>query len=162
MSESTKVIPQSEEADTEVELSAQDLLALSDSVPVDERETGPALQPSKPTASTSPRKPDAPKASTNGDSRLPLAIIVTVAIAGVTHVLMPSERTSPSAAQTSQQTSLAQWLAPKQVARDEPVRYANPFDAQEVFEFPPGTTETEARDAVAAVLLERAKSRQET
>jgi len=41
-----------------------------------------------------------------------------------------------------------------------PVRFANPFDASEVFEFPPGTPYSEARDAVAALLLERAHGRQ--
>ena len=155
MSESTKVIARIEAADTEVELSTQDLLALSDSVPVDERDTGPALQPSMPAVIASPGRLDPPKASINGGSRLPLAIIVTVSIAGVTHVLMPSKRTDSSTT-TSQQTS----AAPEQIARDQPVRFANPFDSQEVFEFPPGTTETEARDAVAAVLKERAMSRQ--
>jgi hypothetical protein len=44
---------------------------------------------------------------------------------------------------------------------EEPVRvqYRNPFDAREVFEFPPGTTRIEARDAVAQLLLERARDR---
>lgn len=136
--------------DTEVELSTQDLLALSDAVPVDEPDTGPALQPSKPTAIVSTHKPDAPQAATNQASRLPLAIIVIVSIAGVTHVLKPGGPTDQS--QTSKQTSTP--------GQDEPVRFANPFDAAEVFEFPPGTTEAEARDAVAAVLKERAMSRQ--
>jgi hypothetical protein len=40
-----------------------------------------------------------------------------------------------------------------------PVRFTNPFDKGEVFEFPPGTTQTEARDAVAAVLLQRGQDR---
>lgn len=40
-----------------------------------------------------------------------------------------------------------------------PVRYRNPFDRSEVFEFPPGTSESEARDAVAALLLQRARQR---
>jgi hypothetical protein len=40
-----------------------------------------------------------------------------------------------------------------------PVRFANPFDQAEVFEFPPGTTEAQARDAVAAVLLQRGQDR---
>jgi hypothetical protein len=40
-----------------------------------------------------------------------------------------------------------------------PVLFANPFDATEIFEFPPGTTPTEARDAVADVLLKRARER---
>ena len=40
-----------------------------------------------------------------------------------------------------------------------PVRFANPFDATEVFEFPPGTSQTDARKAVADALLERARER---
>jgi hypothetical protein len=41
----------------------------------------------------------------------------------------------------------------------EPVRVRNPFDRQEVFEFPPGTSEEAARDAVAEMLLARARER---
>lgn len=41
----------------------------------------------------------------------------------------------------------------------EPVLFKNPFDRTEVFEFPPGTTEAEARDAVAKALMERAQGR---
>jgi hypothetical protein len=40
-----------------------------------------------------------------------------------------------------------------------PVRIKNAFDATEVFEFPPGTTESEARAAVAELLLNRARDR---
>jgi hypothetical protein len=40
-----------------------------------------------------------------------------------------------------------------------PVRVNNAFDATEVFEFPQGTTESEARDAVAELLLSRARDR---
>jgi hypothetical protein len=41
-----------------------------------------------------------------------------------------------------------------------PVRFTNPFDATEVFEFPSGTSETEARQAVADLLVQRAHDRQ--
>ena len=41
----------------------------------------------------------------------------------------------------------------------EPVLFKNPFDRNEVFEFPPGTTRDEARDAVAKALMERAQGR---
>lgn len=44
----------------------------------------------------------------------------------------------------------------------KPVLFVNPFDETEVFEFPPGTTEAQARDAVANLLLERARERQKT
>ena len=40
-----------------------------------------------------------------------------------------------------------------------PLQLRNPFDATEVFEFPAGTSKTEAREAVAARLLDRARDR---
>jgi hypothetical protein len=39
------------------------------------------------------------------------------------------------------------------------VRVTNPFDATEVFEFPAATTKTDAREAVAELLLQRARDR---
>ena len=45
---------------------------------------------------------------------------------------------------------------------ESPVRFNNPFDASEVFEFPPGTSGDKARESVAALLLERARDRQRT
>jgi hypothetical protein len=41
----------------------------------------------------------------------------------------------------------------------EPVRVRNPFDKEEVFEFPAGTSAQAARDAVAEMLLARARER---
>lgn len=41
----------------------------------------------------------------------------------------------------------------------EPVRFPNPFDASEIFELPPGTSDTEARRSIANLLLERAHDR---
>ena len=43
-----------------------------------------------------------------------------------------------------------------------PVQVRNPFDATEVFEFPPGTSETEARESTAQLLLKRARDRSGT
>jgi hypothetical protein len=48
---------------------------------------------------------------------------------------------------------------PEVVVEAPPVRFANPFDKTEVFEFPPGTTKEEARELVAQMLLERARGR---
>ncbi|MDB6090470.1 MAG: hypothetical protein JWN85_3254 [Gammaproteobacteria bacterium] len=42
----------------------------------------------------------------------------------------------------------------------QPVRFKNPFDRSEVFEFPPGTSDAEARQEVANLLLQRAHERQ--
>jgi hypothetical protein len=44
-------------------------------------------------------------------------------------------------------------------AAAEPMLFKNPFDRTEVFEFPAGTTQQEARDAVARLLLDRAHGR---
>ena len=44
-------------------------------------------------------------------------------------------------------------------AQNLPTRFTNPFDASEVFEFPPGTTEDAARQTVADILLKRARER---
>jgi hypothetical protein len=43
----------------------------------------------------------------------------------------------------------------------ETVRFRNPFDRTEVFEFPPGTSTAEARAAVADLLAQRAHDRQD-
>ena len=40
-----------------------------------------------------------------------------------------------------------------------PVRVANPFDSSEIFEFPYGTSEADAREAIAGFLMERAVNR---
>jgi hypothetical protein len=40
-----------------------------------------------------------------------------------------------------------------------PVRFANPFDASEIFEFPAGTSEAAAHQSVAELLLQRARER---
>lgn len=42
----------------------------------------------------------------------------------------------------------------------KPVQIRNEFDHNEVFEFPPGTSQREARDQVARILLQRAMERQ--
>ena len=44
----------------------------------------------------------------------------------------------------------------------EPVRFVNPFDRKEVFEFPAGTSKADARKAVAELLYERAQERRES
>jgi hypothetical protein len=41
-----------------------------------------------------------------------------------------------------------------------PVRFRNPFDRTEIFEFPAGTSPAEARDKVADLLMKRAQERQ--
>lgn len=151
MREPSGGIPQIETADTEIELSNQELLALSQA---------PAIEPASAMSGSPPDK--APKTSTERPFRLSLSLVVAIGIVGVMYLFTTPERTNPSAANTSQRTAHVEQPVQAQLAKSEPVRFTNPFDTQEVFEFPPGTTETEAREAVAAVLMERAISRQQT
>jgi hypothetical protein len=59
----------------------------------------------------------------------------------------------------SEPSSPAAGTAQPEGSPDLVVRFKNPFDASEVFEFPPGTSVAEARQSVAEVLLERARDR---
>jgi hypothetical protein len=62
----------------------------------------------------------------------------------------------PPVAQVPQ---VSQALQVSQVSQSPPVRVKNPFDPQEVFEFPAGTTRAEARQKVSELLLQRAVDR---
>ena len=59
--------------------------------------------------------------------------------------------------------AIAVRLAPAPAANEQPrdpaVQVINPFDATEVFEFPAGTTESDARNVIAELLLQRAGER---
>ncbi|HVY80193.1 MAG TPA: hypothetical protein VG994_04360 [Steroidobacteraceae bacterium] len=66
----------------------------------------------------------------------------------------PTSDTPPSASNASPASP-----PPAKTATADPVRFRNPFDPSEVFDFPAGTTRDEARAAVAALLIERARNR---
>jgi len=134
----------------EFELSAQDLLALS--------QPG-ALQGPTPDATHTGkhhRGLSAPRV------RLSLSIVVAVVVTGVVLYL----HSRPGAAVRSVMTMAPQAAAPLEqssptiASEQAAVRFANPFDHTEVFEFPPGTSEAEAREAVVEVLMKRAQDRQ--
>jgi hypothetical protein len=78
-------------------------------------------------------------------------IALTISAAYVTEKNWPSPR---SAAPTMAAHSV---VGSKPIAVS--VRFTNPFDESEVFEFPAGTSGAEAQDAVARTLLERARKR---
>ncbi len=60
------------------------------------------------------------------------------------------------------QVLLAPVATPAPPLTQDPVRFVNPFDSTEIFLFPAGTSHSEARDAVAEFLLERARERSTT
>lgn len=151
MSESKGAIPGTDDTDTEIELSTQDLLELSEPKQVEKPAIGRALPAAEPVKRASPRK-----------LVLSLALTVTAVAVAVMYVTSSSGSASQSAATTTQQVAQLDEPAPQPMADNQPVRFVNPFDANEVFEFPAGTTQAQARDAVAEVLMERAISRQKT
>ena len=64
---------------------------------------------------------------------------------------------APQVAMISEESGVVPAISPERAR--PPVRFANPFDRSEVFEFPPGTTRAEARRKVAQLLLDRANGR---
>jgi hypothetical protein len=91
-----------------------------------------------------------------------VAIALSLAFAAIAAgYALYSEVGSADAPRASNASTVAQReLSSMQSAPvDEPLRVANPFDASEVFEFPAGTTEADAHEAVAGFLLERATRR---
>ena len=93
-------------------------------------------------------------------------VIFAVAVASITVGFLwpapdrhPADLRPPAPAVASA-APLAE-VAPAEPAEPQgaPVQIRNAFDAREVFEFPHGTTESEAREAVAELLLGRARVR---
>jgi hypothetical protein len=99
-------------------------------------------------------------------SRTQLAVGATFIVAAVTIVTTLYNYSAPALDEAPiaslpliPELSLAEDTSEPESA---PVRVKNPFDDSEVFEFPPGTSDVEARDAVADVLLKRALERRPT
>jgi hypothetical protein len=164
MNEPTALTADIEAPDAEVELSAQDLLELSVSGENKARAQEP---PEKITAA--PAVPSAPAFQKRAASkavrrnvwpaRIAASVMFAVGAMGALYFVMASDDgASRSMAQGQAPQSQLPAVVPK--SEVEPVLFANPFDAKEVFEFPAGTSEAEARDAVAEILMERAMKRQ--
>ena len=100
-------------------------------------------------------------------ARIDFVCNVTFAVAVLGIVVAPlwpaSDRhpSAPARAPTVISAAPLAEVAPAGAAAPQgvPVRIRNAFDATEVFEFPHGTTESEAREAVAELLLSRARDR---
>lgn len=132
--------------DTEVELTAVDLVKL-------EEKSDPGL-----TSQAAPRRRTAWRWA------LPAGLLVAAVAAGGTLLIRTQEppvtKPAPAAAPTPMPDWVTQEIAePVPEPAPEPVRFTNPFDKSEVFEFPAGTTREEAQAAVATLLLERGTER---
>jgi hypothetical protein len=93
-----------------------------------------------------------------GDVAIALPLALAAIAAGYALYSEIGSSDAPRAA-TSSPVTQQQLSSTQSVSVDEPLRVANPFDASEVFEFPAGTSEADAQEAVAGFLIERATRR---
>lgn len=141
-------------SETEVELTAQDLLSLPAAAVNKE-------QPVQPVVRASTEKAKAlPPARRQGFSLPKMAWGVALAVVGgvvvaANHMYSVPKRIEPVPVIVS---TIPQEPDPV-VEERPPTLVANPFDSSEVFELAPGLNEEEARAAVEQLLLERASQR---
>jgi hypothetical protein len=89
-----------------------------------------------------------------------IAAVMSVVSSGLTYLATARAPADLSGQPRTVPQHLAAAPAPQRAVPVEvPVKFINPFDATEVFEFPAGTTPVAARDAVAELLLNRARER---
>lgn len=158
MSDSKDLTEGSRPADDEVELTADDLRALSAGSTGDPRKDPRAH--SAHSQGTAREPSDSCERGAISRVSLPLGVaIAAIAAAGGLHQHF-AERSTGSTSKTNATGFIAQESWATTDPEQDSVRFANPFDATEVFEFPAGTTEAEAQQAIAGFLMERAVSRQ--
>lgn len=95
------------------------------------------------------------------------ALVIVVAIASMSTARLTTEaKPSPPPAETRRLVAATpvapaatEPAQPAAAPDAQPLRYKNPFDKSEVFEFPAGTTLEEARASVADLLKQRAQGR---
>jgi hypothetical protein len=139
-----------QEPDTEVELTAVDLVKLS-VTPADD------VQPAEAGTPCSGRR-------TLSKIALPSGLLLAAVAAGGALYTRDAANSPRQAAVETAPVVMPDWVSESAAPTvpepaPAPVRFTNPFDNTEVFEFPPGTTREEARDAVAQILRERAAER---
>jgi len=91
-------------------------------------------------------------------TKVVLSILIAWLVAG--GIIYLRDTTSVTSTLTGPAQNVAVSPASAEVAK-ESVKFTNPFDKSEVFEYPPGTTEAEAREATSQVLLQRAVERKD-
>ena len=139
-----------------VVMKTQTGMAQSDSV-TDSTTIEVMLSPQQVNAMTKGSQLDA----TQHKSRLAIGAAIAavlVVLGGVAH-LGAKQKPAPVVVAQAPRPTPPQPPAEAPAPAGEPVLFKNPFDRTEVFEFPPGTSQAEARDAVAKALMERAQGR---
>jgi hypothetical protein len=145
----------------EAEMNAGDLRRLNDDFLG--KPTEPSASDHRPTK-TSPAAVKARSASGARILRSTLAVLVSVAVVGViaAGTLRESDKRAALPPPPPAVAPVAAPPPPVQVVETpppEPVVLTNPFDKTEKFTFPPGTSKADAREQMAAMLLQRAAER---
>jgi hypothetical protein len=155
-------------SDTEIELSSDDLVSLSHVKKIDAAESvpSPVIATAAAPAQIINAKPRQTSNARRAISRTAMFIgLMFATIAGAIAMYTHSQTNPVKRVQHTWKPAFPQPVGdtepePQEVApQGPPVKYVNPFDRSEVFEFPPGTSRAAARDAVADILLQRAAER---
>jgi hypothetical protein len=156
----------------ELELTREQLLGLAQAARA-AHTTAPAAESTPGSAAPGPHAPK-PRLQARGATRFSLwSLMCVAAVVAITAVITwaaaqrAAERnpsapaaTSRAAAVTSAAPSVPAPAAPAE-SPGPPLQVRNPFDAMEVFEFPADTSESAAREAMAELLLQRARDRRQ-
>jgi hypothetical protein len=144
------VEPQGREAELEMELGAEELLELSRRPAPRHTATAPALAAELPTR----HRRRLSRIQIGAGAATLVAVLVGLALDRSPGTEQPA-RAAPIPPPIAALTPAP--AAP--IAAPVPVKFANPFDRSEVFEFPAGTSKSEARARVADLLMKRAQER---
>lgn len=140
----------------ELELSAEELHGLSRSQCAESAAEPPALS-----SGTRAEKPSVCRhlRLRSSATALLLSIAPALLLAGIVWRQVSKPIRQPQRAMVTIPAVPAPRDASAPAVKPAPVRLANPFDATEVFEFPPGTSPEQAREAAAEILINRARDR---
>jgi len=151
----------------ELELNAGQMLELSQ-----QADAAPTPQQSTPPAQTSGLLPAEPPQPGRRPTRLRLwSLTLSVAALGTVAAIAwwgrAAERKPPAVVLQAQAVTATATQMPAEppvpdAPPEPPVQVRNPFDAKEIFEFPPGTSETDARQQVVELLMQRARERRQS
>ncbi len=165
-------VPRTAHATDEVELTADELQGMK-TVHATVAEVASIPAPSAVESTASSHSAQSAKKTQLPASILYIALSVGVAAAAVTAFVLVAKHAAPESQSPTVATRAFVTTVPQQpdpvvdvvdtaTPGAPPVRFTNPFDKSEVFEFPAGTTRAEARDAVADILMQRATERKVT
>lgn len=162
---STRFADDPDEDTIELELTPEQMLGLSQAGQAAPNAPGPVgSTPGSVQPAPTPLLQRAPARSATRFRIWPVAL--AAAVVGVAAVIAwwaVAQRSAPTppapAVRIQDPAPVVPPPAPPPEPQGPPVQVRNPFDATEIFEFPAGTSKTEARAAVAELLLQRARDR---